>query len=71
MTGRALVVLGDPLELATRLFGPDPDVLPGRWTTDHCGIFPECPRCREVLGIGCQGIGHWRFDPRLPKRGGT
>ena len=48
-------------DLATDLFGPDPEELPGRWTTDDCGRFPECPRCP-----GCLGLGHWRFDPRLP-----
>ena len=52
----------DPrLALADRLFGPDPETLPGRWTTDYCGVWPECPRC-----WGCNGLGEWRFDPRLP-----
>lgn len=27
----------DPLDLATALFGPDPGVLPGRFTTNHDG----------------------------------
>jgi len=37
----------DPRDLATRLFGPDPDDLPGRWVCAFCVFYRlqgRCPR---------------------------
>jgi hypothetical protein len=36
----------DPRDLAERLFGPDPDELPGRWLCGFCAFYRlqgQCP----------------------------